>query len=122
MNSADANTIINDYLNVNNKYLNFIGNYLINVLRFFCPLELLFINVKYIFFIIYQLLITYFLIKSGKRINSSKIIMYALVLSFFMVSIVFEPDFGSFIRHETAIVLYYIELSFLAHGNLKEHK
>ena len=57
MNSADANTIINDYLNVNNKYLNFIGNYLINVLRFFCPLELLFINVKYIFFIIYQSLI-----------------------------------------------------------------
>ena len=34
-----------------------------------------------------------------------------------MISIIFEPDFGSFIRHESAMVLFLLEINCILNDN-----
>ena len=38
------------------------------------------------------------------------IILFALIIGYFLGSILFEPDFGSLVRHESTLFLFYIEL------------
>lgn len=118
--STDAVTIIKDLLGENSNYLIFIGNYLINTIRIMFPIELLFKGIKYIPFIIYQLFITYSLFKTSKKINYNNILTIITIISFIMISIIFEPDFGSFIRHESALILFLIEVRLI--GDTKEDK
>lgn len=118
--SIDAVTIIKDLLGENSNYLIFIGNYLINTIRILFPIELLFKGIKYIPFIVYQLFITYSLFKTSKKINNNNILTIITVISFIMISIIFEPDFGSFIRHESALILFLIEISLI--GDSKRSK
>lgn len=110
-NDMDAVTIINDLLGKNINYITFIGNYIINSIRMMLPIELLFKGIKYVPFIIYQVYITKEILKSIKSINNKNILYIATVLSYFMISFIFEPDFGSFIRHESAIFLILLEIT-----------
>ena len=98
-------TIINDLLGENTNFVKFIGNYSINFVRMAFPIELILISIKYIPFVVYQIYISVHLLKMLKNISCENIILIATYLSFFMVSVIFEPDFGSWIRHESAMFL-----------------
>lgn len=108
--SQDARTIINDLLGQNTNFLKFVGNYLINFVRLLFPFELLVKGFAQIIFMIYQLFITIMFFKSIKKINEQNCLWIITMLSYVMISTIFEPDFGSFVRHETAMILIILEI------------
>lgn len=108
--STDAVTIINDIFKSNGNYIIFILNYIVNFFRMAFPIELIAKGIKYIPFIVYQIYISYKLIDSFKNNNGKYILFSFVYLAYFMMSVIFEPDFGSFIRHETAISFIILEI------------
>ena len=110
-NDTAANTIINDVLGLNTNYFKFMGNYLINTIRLMFPVELFVKGPIQIAFCMYQIFITINIIGSCKKMNESNCLWIITVISFFMVSIIFEPDFGSFVRHESALILIILEIT-----------
>lgn len=110
-NSTDAATIITDLLGKNTNFLKFVLNYIINLIRMLVPIELVLKGIKYIPFIIYQIYIEYILYKNCRKLTEKNILWFIVSLSYIMVSVIFEPDFGSFIRHESTMFLIYLELS-----------
>ena len=81
-------------------------NYVINAIRMILPVELLLNGPFYAPFVIYQIMILYYLILTIKSLNknTNEIVVLALsaFLGYLLVSFTFEPDFGSFVRHEAA--------------------
>ncbi len=78
-------------------------DYIIVFIRLIFPIELLPLGIKYIPYIVYQLLITYIIIKSIRTLyqnNESRNISIFAYIAFVLGSAMFEPDFGSWIRHE----------------------
>lgn len=108
--SMNAVTIIKDPLGNNNNFALFIGNYCINFVRLIFPIELLLKGLNYIPFIIFQIYIGFNIILLAKNLNRHNIIFFACALSYIMVSVIFEPDFGSWIRHESALMLIWMEI------------
>ncbi len=83
----------------------FMINYIINAIRMMVPIELLLKGAFYAPFVFYQVFILYYIIKFIKEINkkdSSTLIAFCTFCGFLLGSFVFEPDFGSFVRHESA--------------------
>ena len=81
----------------------FVIDYMLVVIRLMIPIELITMGPKYIIFVVYQIMVTYFVVSrliNIKRI--SKIERYSLYLyiGFILASATFEPDFGSWVRHE----------------------
>lgn len=109
--SLDAVTIINDLLGKNTSFIIFSVNYIINFVRLNIPIELLFKGIKYIPFVVYQIYILIQVIINLKKINYNNLLWLDVVISFIMISVIFEPDFGSFLRHESALMLILLELS-----------
>lgn len=109
--SVDAVTIINEPFGESTSYRIFVQNYLVNAVRIMVPLELLTKGVKYIPFIIYQIFVTYNIFKMSSKLNDRNIMWLVTVISFMMVSIIFEPDFGSFIRHESTLILILLQIN-----------
>nr|WP_288305904.1 hypothetical protein [uncultured Romboutsia sp.] len=103
--------MINDIFGENTNYFKFIFNYIINAFRMMFPIELITKGIKYIPFIIYQLFITTNILNLGKKLSRNNILIFATIVSFMMISIIFEPDFGSFIRHESALTLLLLEMN-----------
>lgn len=86
-------------------------DYLLVVFRMLVPLELILMGPKYAIFAIYQILITYILIKTIRQYNSitnSRRIAVAIYLAFLLGSATFEPDFGSWVRHEAVLFPIYL--------------
>ncbi|MBR3164494.1 hypothetical protein IKF15_04340 [Candidatus Saccharibacteria bacterium] len=103
----DANTMINEVLGENKNFLIFSINYFIDFIRLLLPLELLMKGVKYFPFVLYQSLILAFMIQAIRNkniIDADKKIALSCMLGFIMVSAIFEPDFGSFIRHQSCLL------------------
>ncbi len=92
--SPDAKTIISDWLDKDGIIFLYL-NYSINTLRLLFPIELLVKGIKYFPYVIFQIWFTKKL-WNWKNIKSDKVI---LLYSFILISGVFEPDFGSFLRH-----------------------
>ena len=111
LDSVDAVTQINDVF-YNSNSLMYTLNYFINLIRILFPIELCLKGVKYIPFIIFQVYLSINILRKLKNINYSnktmKILM-SIIISYILVSNLYEPDFGSFIRHEVA--LYFIIIS-----------
>lgn len=107
--NTDTTTIINDLFN-NTNFGGFIINYIVNSIRIMLPLELLTKGIKYVPFILYQLFFSFILFRNIKRINISTLPYLAILVSFIMVSIIFEPDYGSLIRHESVLMLFVLQL------------
>ncbi|RYQ14835.1 hypothetical protein PG2083B_1669 [Bifidobacterium pseudolongum subsp. globosum] len=105
--SADAATLISNVIPGNSLLIALI-NYPINALRMLIPLELLIKGVAYIPFVVFQLFATFYLVQYSKGILNKSItgshnyIIYSIYLSFLLTSFFFEPDFGSWVRHEMA--------------------
>ncbi len=116
--SIDVATMINDILGENTNYFKFIFNYIINGFRMMIPIELITKGIKYIPFIIYQIFITINILNLGKNLSSNNILIFITIVSFMMISIIFEPDFGSFIRHESTLTLLILEMN-VTNQNIK---
>lgn len=111
--STDANTIIIELFGNNTNFYKFIFNYITVFIRLLFPIELLFKGFIYILFIIYQLIITLNLLRFKNKINNNNIVWLIVISSFFMTSAIFEPDFGSFIRHESTMFLIILHILIL---------
>ena len=107
--SMDAVTQINDLIPTFNQSLSLIiwvANYIINSIRMMFPVELIVKGIKYWPFVIYQVFVTFYLFRSIKEIDikteeRSRLVGLCVIAAFFLTSFVFEPDFGSWVRHET---------------------
>ena len=80
-------------------------DYFIKIFRLMIPIELLFkLKITYLFLLVYQGFLLQFLIRTfkfrdKKRIPTRTIAMY-LYIAFLLCSATFEPDFGSWVRHQ----------------------
>ena len=115
-----ANTAINNFVPVQGNFGNFMINYVINAVRMCIPLELLIKSPVYAPFVIYQFFILFYVIRALKNIKQSNdkvLLALCTFLAYVFGSIVFEPDFGSWVRHEAAsFPIFYI----LAYEDLAE--
>ena len=81
-------------------------DYLLMLVRMMVPVELITYGPKYWPYVAYQIMVTMYVIfalKNIKRNNKSKNIALYVYLGFLCGSATFEPDFGSWVRHEAAI-------------------
>ena len=105
--SADAATLISN-LYPGNTLISALINYPINAARMLIPVELLFKGLNYLPFVVFQLLVTVYLIYCTRLVfshfvlDNSYLIIYTIFISFILTSFFFEPDFGSWVRHEIA--------------------
>lgn len=101
-----ATTAIVDLIPVNGNLGLFMLNYVINAVRMMIPAELLKNGVFYVPFVAYQVFILYYFVKSLKKMNKDtnnmEVIALAAFCGYLLGSFMFEPDFGSFVRHEAA--------------------
>lgn len=81
-------------------------DYLIMLIRMMVPFELVTFGPKYWPYVAYQVMITYYIVfalKNIKKNSKPKNIALYVYLGFLCGSATFEPDFGSWVRHEAAI-------------------
>ena len=111
----NARDVVTNLLSANTEIRNlipnsYILNYIMNGIRILFPFELLFKSFYYVPFIIYQLMITIVYFKSTKKININNILLVSLLTGYNLGAFVFEPDFGSVIRHESVLFIFYLDL------------
>lgn len=80
-------------------------DYFIKIFRLMIPIELLIkLKVTYLFLLVYQGLLLAFLIRTFKNrdkvLNPTRTIAMYLYIAFLLCSAAFEPDFGSWVRHQ----------------------
>ena len=104
--SVDAKTIILYILQGKSIALYYI-NYLINFFRLLFPIELILKSIKYIPYIVFQIWLSLKLWSWKKNIKHEYVM---LLYSYILVSTIFEPDFGSFLRHTIPYFIFIINL------------
>lgn len=100
-----SQTLILNLLADNGNHLLFLINYIINGFRMLFPVELLFRGVYYWPFIFFQLLCTSMFIYNllyYQRLEREQKLELCVMCAYLLTAFFFEPDFGSFIRHEAA--------------------
>ena len=116
---VDSVTIIKNWIggdNSTNLPL-FLLNYLINAVRMMIPFELALKGVQYLPFFFFQVAVTVYLVHLFGKLDEIQDNMQFLAISIFLgyvlASVLFEPDFGSWVRHEAATfpVLHLLVLS-----------
>lgn len=82
----------------------FVFNWAVNTVRLLFPIELFSMGAYYVPFALYQLYISISTLKTlSKGMLSDRFILcISVYLAFVLASGAFEPDFGSWVRHETA--------------------
>ena len=80
-------------------------DYFIKIFRLMIPVELLFkLKITYSFLLVYQGFLLSFVIRTfknrNKKLNPTRTIAMYLYIAFVLCSATFEPDFGSWIRHQ----------------------
>ena len=84
----------------------FMVNYIINAFRMMIPLELAIRDVYYLPFFIFQMMVTAYMVNLLRQINRLEdptlFLALCVFLGYVLASFIFEPDFGSWTRHETA--------------------
>ena len=108
---ADANTLIRNVFRGGDSFMAYSLNYIINTIRIIFPIELLLRGGIYIFFVAYQLFNLSIIIKSTKKLSSNNILFVSLLIGYLLLSGTYEPDFGSVIRHESVLLLFFIGAS-----------
>ena len=81
-------------------------DYMIMILRMLFPIELIKLGPKYLPYVLYQLIISFMVIKvtlNYKEISDIRRISLYIYFAFLLGSATFEPDFGSWIRHEAVL-------------------
>ena len=84
----------------------FLVNYGINAARMLVPVELLTKGMQYIPFLLFQLAVTVYLASLFVHVDEiedeNQFLALSIFLGYFLASAIFEPDFGSWVRHESA--------------------
>ena len=84
----------------------FMVNYIINGFRMMFPVELALRGAYYLPFFAFQLMVTFYMFNLMRQISSINEPVLFLALCIFvgyaLASFIFEPDFGSWTRHESA--------------------
>lgn len=95
--------IINDLLPLDRSVPGFLVNYITAAVRLLLPLELL-ASPGDAPFVVFELLLVGLLLAGflQARRSGEKTAVYALIGAFFLMSFFFEPDFGSWFRHQAA--------------------
>lgn len=111
-----TSTWIVDYFN-KTTYIGFLSNTAFNFIRIMFPIELLFLGVKYILstiFLVSLSLISMLQIKKyvGNKLLNDKEKLYFLsalsLVCFSFAQAIFEPDFGSVLRHKMMLLFFII--------------
>lgn len=100
-----AASVIKDKIEFGEDVNLYMLNYIINSVRMLFPVELVSGGVFYLPFLVFQVLLLYYMYKNIKevhQISDNNVIALSVFIAFFMGSVLFEPDFGSFARHEAA--------------------
>ena len=98
-----ASSAIRNPIEVNGNLGTFMYDYVINSVRMMMPIELLIKNPGYFPFVIYQFFILIYVfrtIKNLKLIDKKILVALSCFIAYFLGSVIFEPDFGSWTRHE----------------------
>lgn len=125
-----ASTMIYDEIDYGTNVNLYMLNYIINSIRMLFPIELLTGGVFYVPFLAFQGLLLYYIyvnIKNIHCISNNNVIALSVFIAFFMGSVLFEPDFGSFARHEAAafpvIILFALDnVAILKNGDIEDGK
>ena len=99
--SIDANTIINPIIK-KSGYIYTILNYFINFIRMIFPLELLIKgNILYFIFFIFIFHLLILIFRNKNKVFSDKNLesIFFVFLSYIFTFVLFEPDFGPYLRH-----------------------
>ena len=102
-NQGGASTAIYNITPVQGNLVAFMFNYIINAFRMMIPIELLLKSPGYAPFFIYQIFILIYLFKALaniKTMDKKMVVALSCFVAYFFGSVVFEPDFGSWVRHE----------------------
>ena len=102
---ADSNTVIVNLIQDNGDNFLYLVNYFINGFRILFPIELLSKGLYYYPFFIFQIICSIGIIKcvlKYKDLDESMKLALYVMLAYIIVAILFEPDLGSFVRHEAA--------------------
>ena len=105
--TIEANTIIRNLI-LGNSFISFCANYFINLIRCMFPVELCIKGLKYMIFAFYQLYISINIIVSLRNINKTNIIQLSFILAYCMTMAASESDFGTFVRHQSVLLLFYL--------------
>ena len=103
--NEDAVSVIKNPYEVNGNYGTFMIDYVVCAVRMMIPIELVAKSPVYAPFFIYQIFVLVYFFRALKNIRKlNKNIMLALTCftAYLFGSFVFEPDFGSWVRHEAA--------------------
>lgn len=110
--NIDVNSMINNLIPGTNLGATIL-NLPINVVRLLFPLEMVARGPLYLLFFAYQIILDYLLYLCAKRMllhkptNRECAMLLSLFLGFVVTCSFFEPDFGSWLRHEvTAFPIY----------------
>ena len=97
---------IENIIPIDGTFVNFSINYVINAIRMMFPIELIRAGVFYLPFFLFQAFTLYYLVCSirdlNNKITQQKILAISIFVAYLLTSFIFEPDFGSFVRHEAA--------------------
>ncbi|NMM97695.1 hypothetical protein [Bifidobacterium olomucense] len=84
----------------------FMVNYVINALRMMVPVELAMRGAYYLPFFVFQLMVSAYLVNLLRQVNEIRdpalLLALCVFLGYVLASFIFEPDFGSWTRHEAA--------------------
>lgn len=128
---TEARTDIGNWITSSDSNLVlFTLDYLLMLVRMMIPIELITFGPKYWAYVVYQVVITFYVIMSLKNIkknNKAKNVALYVYLGFLCGSATFEPDFGSWVRHEAAIapVLFILADMYkfkMAESDLRKYK
>ncbi|KAA8826887.1 hypothetical protein [Bifidobacterium tissieri] len=104
-NGGNMNTAIHNWIPGGGLPI-FMVNYVINLVRMMLPFELAIRGASYLPFFAFQLMVTAYMVNLLRKINqvedSSLFIAICVFLGYVLASALFEPDFGSWTRHESA--------------------
>jgi hypothetical protein len=123
--SPDAETIILDFIENDGNPLIYLLNVGVSIIRMMLPAELVFISLKmkYLIFISYQFTLTFYYLNAAGNIlrgnaDSTQKASFCVFTGFLIGSGLFEPDFGSWIRHESAMLPVLLPMFFLPKENV----
>lgn len=118
--SADSVTLIKNIFPGTSSTIYYFINYFINFLRISIPIELLPKGAFYIPFFIFQItliirlrqefLFIFSIDKDSMKLLENDLLILVAMFSYFCVAIIFEPDFGSVVRHEVALYPFVFSL------------
>ena len=93
----------------------FFEDYMIDSVRIMFPFELVQIGAFYVPFFAFQVFMLFYTVRGIKymdELDDKSFIGLCIFIAFFLGSVLFEPDFGSFVRHEAATFPIIILMAF----------